>query len=248
MKHIFTGALLLFLVFSLQAQDGIYGSFTVGQKIVNLAPLNDRLQAATPGGMGLDVEFVNNYWIFGGEGHIILGKHFVIGGKGFAMWNEEEVPDSVPKQTIKIVGGMGIGTLGYAFLAGADKQIRLIPQVGIGAASFLLQHKYDLEGSQGDFNNAFYDDKRTALTKVGLAIDLALAFDWYIKLIELVKIIPGLGFGPLIHAEAGYTIIPGNLEWMRDFDDSYVEWEPDIKFDGFYFNVGIGIGLSSSRQ
>lgn len=162
------------------------------------------------------------------------------------MWNEEEVPDSVPKQTIKIVGGMGLGTLGYAFLAGSDKQIRLIPQVGIGAASFLLQNKVD--DPDASFNDAFLDDKRSVLTKVGLAIDLALAFDCYIRLIELVKIIPGLGFGPLIHAEAGYTIIPGNLEWMRDFDDPYAEWEPDIKFDGFYFNVGIGIGLSSSRQ
>lgn len=243
MKHIFIGVLLLSLAFSLQAQDGIYGSFTVGQKIVNLDPLNERLEGL---GYGKDL-FINNYWILGGEGHIILGKHFVIGGKGFAMWNEEEVPDSVPKQTIKIVGGMGLGTLGYAFLAGADKQIRLIPQVGIGAASFLLQKKLEFPDDD-DFNDAFIDDKRSVLTKVGLAIDVALAFDWYIKVIELVKIIPGLGFGPLIHAEAGYTIIPGNLEWMRDFNDSYTDWEPDVKFDGFYFNVGLGIGLSSSKQ
>ena len=241
MKHIVIGALLFALAYSLQAQDGIYGSFTVGQKIVNLDPLNERLQ--DPNGLNVDVEFVNNYWILGGEGHIILGKHFVIGGKGVAMWNEEEVPDT--NQTIKIVGGMGIGSLGYAFLAGSEKQIRLIPQVGLGVSSFLLQNKLDFDA---DFNNALEDDKRSALTKVGLALDVALAFDWYIKLIELVKIIPGLGFGPLIHAEAGYTIIPGNTEWVRDYNDAGYGQEPDLSFNGFYFNVGLGIGLSSSRQ
>ena len=247
MKHIVIGALMLSLVFSLQAQDGIYGSFTLGQKIVNLDPLNDRMQAATPDGLGLDVEFVNNYWILGGEGHIILGKHFVIGGKGVAMWNEEEVPDSTPKQTIKIVGGMGIGSLGYAFLAGSEKQIRLIPQVGLGVSSFLLQNKREFQDDD-DFNSTFGEDKRSVLTKVGLALDVALAFDWYIKVIELVKIIPGLGFGPLVHAEAGYTIVPGNTEWVRDFNDAGNDQEPDLSFNGFYFNVGLGIGLSSSRQ
>jgi len=230
----------------LQAQDGIYGSFTLGQKIVNLDPLNDRLQ--DPNGLNVDVEFVNNYWILGGEGHIILGKHFVIGGKGVAMWNEEEVPDSDPVQTVKIVGGMGIGSLGYAFLAGSDKQVRLIPQVGLGVSSFLLQNKFEFQGNEDNFNNAFTDDQRSVLTKVGLAIDVALAFDWYIKVIELVKIIPGLGFGPLVHAEAGYTIVPGNTEWVRDFNDAGNDQEPDLSFNGFYFNVGLGIGLSSSRQ
>lgn len=247
MRYMVIGMVLFSLVFSLQAQDGIYGSFTLGQKIVNLDPLNERLQTPIAnGGLGIDVEFVNNYWILGGEGHIILGKHFVIGGKGVAMWNEEEVPDT--NQTIKIVGGMGLGFLGYAFLAGTEKQIRLIPEVGVGMSSFLLQNKSEFQGGEDDFDKAFLDDKRSVLTKVGLALDVALAFDWYIKVIELVKIIPGLGFGPLIHAEAGYTIVPGNTEWVRDVNDAGNDQEPDLSFNGFYFNVGVGIGLSSSRQ
>ena len=124
----------------------------------------------------------------------------------------------------------------------------MIPQVGLGVSSFLLQNKSEFQSSEDDFNNAFGDDKRSVLTKVGLAIDVALAFDWYIKVIELVKIIPGLGFGPLIHAEAGYTIVPGNTEWIRDFNDAGNDQEPDLSFNGFYFNVGVGIGLSSSKQ
>ncbi len=247
MKRMLAILLMLTLAVSLHAQDGIYGSFTLGQKIVDLSPLNDRLQASAPGGLGLDVEFHNNYWLLGGEGHIILAKHFVIGGKGMAMWNEEK-PKGTSDQTIKIVGGLGVGSVGYAFLAGEDKQVRLIPQVGVGVSSFLIQNKFNFQGDQSQFNNAFVDDRRSALTKAGLAIDFCLMFDWYISVIELLKIIPGLNFGPLIHADAGYTIVPGNTEWVRDFNDPGNDLKPDLSFAGFYFNVGIGIGLSSSRQ
>lgn len=248
MKRLMVVAVVLGVFFAVQAQDGIYGSFTLGQKIVDLDPLNKRLQApVSDNGLGLNVEFHNNYWILGGEGHIILARHFVIGGKGLTMWNEE-TPSNAASQTIKIVGGMGIASLGYAFLAGADKQVRLIPQVGAGVSTFLIQNKSEYQGGQSDFHNAFADDQRSALTKVGLALDFALAFDWYISVIELLKIIPGLNFGPLIHAEAGYTIVPKNSEWVRDFNDAASDQEPELAFDGFYFSVGLGIGLSSSRQ
>lgn len=86
------------------------------------------------------------------------------------------------------------------------------------------------------------------MTKVGLAIDGCLALDWYFELIKLVKIIPGLGFGPLVHAEVGYTFVPGNLKWARDLNDQFEDFHPDIKFDGFYFNVGVGIGLSTPKN
>ena len=75
MKHLVPVVLLLAVVFSLQAQDGIYGSFTLGQKIINMDALNDKIHELDPDFSGID--FVNNYWLIGGEGHIILAKHFV---------------------------------------------------------------------------------------------------------------------------------------------------------------------------
>lgn len=243
MKHLVPVVLLLAVVFSLQAQDGIYGSFTLGQKIVNMDALNDKIHELNPNFDGID--FVNNYWLIGGEGHIILAKHFVVGGKGVVMWNEKSTTQAIPKETMKIVGGMGVGTLGYAFLGGDEKQIRIIPQVGLGASSFLFQQSEEFDG---EFDDVFADDHRDVLTRMGFALDLCLSGDWYIKLIELVKIIPGLGFGPLIHADVGYTIIAANSEWVRDFNDSGFGNEPDLSFGGFYFNLGLGIGLSSSRD
>lgn len=140
---------------------------------------------------------------------------------------------------------MGVGFLGYAFLAGNEKQVRLIPNIGFGASTFLLQSldEYDTD----IFKDVLADDHRSVMTRLGLAIDLNLIFDWYIKVIELVKIIPGLGFGPIIHADVGYSLIPMNSEWVRDFDDAGFGNDPDLSFGGFYFNVGLGIGLSSTR-
>ncbi len=239
MKRLLAAVLLVTVFFSVHAQDGIYGSFTIGQKIINMDELNKLMDK-----LGYDVEFVNNYWLLGGEGHFILAKHFVIGGKGLVMWNEEEVKDT--NITVKIVGGMGVAYLGYAFLAGSEKQIRLIPNVGIGASTFLLQN-LETEYDTDEFTQVITDDHRSVMTRLGLAVDLNLTFDWYIKVIELVKIIPGLGFGPVIHADVGYTLIPTNSEWVRDVNDAGFGNEPDLSFGGFYFNLGVGLGLSSSR-
>ncbi len=240
MKRLLTVVLLFTVFFSAPAQDGIYGSFTLGQKIVNMDNLNKLMDD-----VGYNIEFVSNYWLLGGQGHFILAKHFVVGGKGLVMWNEEEVAAAVPKRTVKIVGGMGVGYLGYAFLAGDEKQVRLIPNVGLGASSFLLQNKEEYDG---EVINDIENDYRSVFTRMGFAVDLNLTFDWYIKVIELVKIIPGLGFGPLIHADIGYTLIPVNSEWVRDVNDAGLGNEPDLSFGGFYFNVGVGIGLSTSKN
>jgi hypothetical protein len=61
-------------------------------------------------------------------------------------------------------------------------------------------------------------------------------------------IVPGLDVGLMLHAEAGYSLLPGSLKWRRDIDlngKDQVEGGPDMKFNGFYFNVGLGLGLSA---
>jgi len=247
MRRCIAGLILAALVLGVQAQDGIYGSFNVGMKNTDMKPLNDKLRAMyADSGYQFD-DFINNYFTIGGEGHIILARHFVLGGKGFALGMERELSGTNPVRTIKVVGGLGVATLGYAFLAGKEKQIRLIPQVGVGMSTFLLQNKIAFTGGEDIFDSAFVDDKRSVLTRFSLATDVGLVLDWYIKLIELVKIIPGLGFGPLIHADIGYTFIPLNSEWIRDFNDAGSDHDPDLNLKGFYVNVGLGLGLSSSK-
>jgi hypothetical protein len=89
------------------------------------------------------------------------------------------------------------------------------------------------------------NDGMTAIQKVGLILDASLCVDWYLKFIHLLSIIPGLETGPMLHLEAGYTITPADLKWMRDVDQ--LTYNPAMKFNGFYVNVGVGLGLSSDK-
>lgn len=236
-----------------RAQDGIYGSFLVGHKFINVSELNESMNQAL-GTHANPVQFPSNYWTVGGEGHIIVAKHFMIGGKGMATFNEKQLPPDTdvnpprPRRA-KITAGMGIGNIGYAFV-GAGDRLRLYPQVGAGLTTFLFQIKSDLEQDPPpEFSQILVqgDDRMIVLQKVGFALDLCLGFDWFVNLIELKALIPGLTFGPMFHAEAGYTIVPGDLKWMRDVDQLAAHY-PSMKFQGFYFNVGVGFGLTSSED
>ncbi len=243
-------SVILLISFTIAAQDGIYGSFMVGFKNIDMAPLDENLNNSN---LYKDkIEFGNQYLTIGGEGHIILAKHLVIGGKAIGTFRNIEADfradttgptDSLVKNDVKITTGMAVGTLGFAFLAGDEKQLRIIPHVGIGASSFLLQRKDRLEDEE-DFNDLHLDDQMTTIQKAQIAIDLAASFDWFIELIEFKRIIPGLGFGPLIHIEVGYTLTPGDTQWLRDIDKA-TEYNPNLSFQGFYATAGIGIGLSA---
>ncbi|MBN1129005.1 MAG: hypothetical protein JXA71_08465 [Chitinispirillaceae bacterium] len=231
----------LFAVSAGFTQDGIYGSFIVGQKFVKLQPLNDSLK---PYG----VEFPSHCWTLGGEGHVIVAKRFVLGGKGFAFFSEKE-DATEPNRLMKISGGLGIGSVGYALLCDYETGIKVYPQLGLGLAPFLFQTKRQLNDTNNSFSHIIStgNDNMTVLEKIGLALDVCVAMDWYMKFIHLLAIIPGLETGPILHAEAGYTFCPGNLRWMRDIDQ-LSDFHPDMKFDGFYFNIGIGLGITSTAD
>ena len=218
-------------------QDGFYGSVTVGQKTLKLECLNDSLK---PYG----VSFGDKEWTVGGAGYVIVANRFLIGGKGFGFSNEKKALDG---RFMRISGGMGLATFGFLLLNDRDINVRLYPQVGAGFAPFSFQAKKSL-GDVG-FNNILKsgDDGLVLLNKVGAAIDGSISLDWYIKFIHFMWLFPGLEVGPLLHAECGYTYVPGNTRWLRDVDAT-TSFQPDFKFDGFYYHVGLGFGISSGKK
>jgi hypothetical protein len=231
------------------AQDGLYGSFTLGKKFIDMQPLNDALNSAN-----VPVAFASDQWILGGEGHMIVAKHFLAGGKGFVTLNNPQKftdADGVNGE-MKMTGILAMATLGYSFNAGRNNALRLYPLVGGGVTTVILQNKaYLHQPSTADTSFADVisnrEDYMSVIQKVGAAIDLGLGFDYFLEFIELKALIPGLVFGPMFHIDAAYTFTPGNLRWMRDVDN-LADFHPDITFKGFYFNAGIGIGLSSTRD
>ena len=256
LMFLFAGAVSL-----ASAQDGLYGSFLVGQKFIDFNEMNAQIASKLTDYQIPPELFPSNHWTFGGEGHLILAKRLVLGGKAFGiMYEKTLVPvSSTPEfeRRIRMTGAMGVGTVGFNLLGENRFGMHLYPQLGLGASSFVYQSKRKhLDEAENEANKQFdvvlveTQDYMETLAKFGLIVDLAAGFDWYKPFKQFFTIVPGLDFGLLFHAEVGYLLLPGgaNLKWRRDFDlkgKDQVEGGPDLKFDGFYFNIGFGIGLTA---
>lgn len=246
MRFIVSLFAVLLTLSGLYAQDGLYGTFLVGQKIVDFGPFNELLK------QNFDLEenlFPNSNWTIGGEGHVVINRMFVVGGKAFGISHERVIDHDVQRR-VRMTSGMGVGFLGLNIIPENFAGIRLYPNVGAGISSFIIQSKRSLPEERRDFDLVLrtLEDEIVTLGKLGLIIDAGVGFDWYRPFKRFFTFVPGLDLGILVHAQAGYSFLPGDLEWRRDFDmagQDQVEGGPDLKFDGFYFNLGLGIGLSN---
>jgi hypothetical protein len=242
-KVLCSGLVVLALAGSALAQDGIYGSFIGGQKYVNMDPLNQILVADSV--ITQDQAMPNTHWTFGGEGHVIGAKRWVLGGKGYVFFHNRTFDSSGTRPVtsyLNVLGGVGMGSIGFCIFHSTEHGIRLYPQVGLGVSSFILQYKDKLAAGQDSFPSILADDHMQVTQKIGLITDACVSFDWYFKFMRMF----GLGFGPMLHAEVGTTWDPIKLEWMRDID--VVTGGPNLRFFNPYINIGIGIGVNIQEK
>lgn len=239
------------------AQDGIYGTFLVGQKFINLEPLNDILKEKW-GYNG--AEFSNNRWTFGGEGHLVLGQRLVIGGRAFGIFdyrkfstdNPSAHPETEDIKDLKLTAGMGIANIGFNLFRENRFGIKAYPMVGAGVQSFIFQAISEIDPANREFDYVLEhnNDNMITMGKVGFVTDVALGIDWYKPFKNFLTFFPGLDFGLMLHFEIGYSFLPLKLNWRRDVDPGgygQVEGGPDLQFSGLYMNLGVGIGLSSKK-
>ncbi len=257
MRILLSMLLLCSLAGQVRSQDGIYGSFLVGQKFINLEPLNDILK--TNWGYN-GAEFVNNRWTFGGEGHLVLGQRLVIGGRAFGIFDYRKFSTADPAahsetenlKDLKLTAGMGIANIGFNLFKENRFGIKAYPMVGAGVQSFIFQaiSEIDPEDRQFDYVMENNSDYMVTMGKVGFVTDAALGIDWYKPFKHFFTLFPGLDFGLMMHFEVGYSFLPVKLNWRRDVDPGgvgQVEGGPDLQFSGLYLNLGVGLGLSSKK-
>lgn len=246
------------------AQDGIYGSFLVGYKYLNLDALNNRLNQMDE--IRMVEPFNSGSFIMGGEGHLILAKRLVLGFNGFGRMNGRMLADSVmvampsgntaiAAQKMQFNGAVLMGVAGLNLLKDNRFGWHLYPRVGVGVSGFTLQRKvifpveyYTTENTPGDSLGAFEhiltgDDGISSLSKFGLAFDPGISFDWYKPFKNFFTLIPGLDIGLMMHFDIGWIIMPLRTNWFREVN-SIEEYEPDVKYDGLHMHFGVGIGLS----
>lgn len=245
---VFTMVLLLCGIAA--AQNGLYGTFILGQKFIKMDAMDAALagNAATQG-----VDVPNNFFTIGGEGHMIVAKHLAIGGKGSAFGYEKKLDADAtyPRRAVRVSGGIGLGTLGFALpIHGNSLALNIIPQLGLGLAPLVFQYS-DLEVADTATTFDQYltrgNDGKVDLVKVGPVVDVCLGGDLYLKVIRMLSIIPGLETGLLIHAEVGWAQVLGNTKWVRDLEE-LDSFEPDVDMTGTYVNVGIGLALTTKDE
>jgi hypothetical protein len=268
MKKLLSGLVVisLGLAGAVPAQDGIYGSFLVGQKFVNnMQEFNTTVSAnlgthpVTGVPYALQREFVPNFWTFGGTGYLQFARHFMIGGKAWAFTSGEILVtgtdvagDAIPTRKLSLSGGIGMGTLGFNILPPNKFGLHLYPQLGLGIAPFVFHSKNVYEENMGGDTASFEyitrtgSDGQATISKGGFVIDGCAGFDWH-PFKVIFPLFPSVAIRPLVHVEVGYSYIPGNISWLREVD-ALSSWKPDMKADGLYVTAGVGLGLTTNSE
>jgi hypothetical protein len=249
MRFLITVAFMLIAASGVTAQDGIYCSISGGQMVLDVEGINKTLgpyELSNP----LMTKFTPAILNFSGEIHFIMGKRFVLGGKGFLFSQEQHAPQGLNRE-MKILGNMMVGNLGYTILDGKDNGFRLFPQIGVGVAKTVFQVKDTFSVNNDDALNTllfgFVSDNLAEINKKGLVVDACVAMDWDWSFFPSMKCMSGIGCMPLLHAEFGFTFVPKKLAWMRDSNE-LTATEPEINLGGFYYGFGIGFGFTGAKE
>lgn len=197
------------------------GFFAIGTNVISIDALNDRLAA-----FGYPT-YGSAFLSLGGGGYGVVGGRVLLGGEGYGLIRPSQ---SVRGRDVSVGGGYGLATLGY--LAWSDTQLRVYPQVGIGAGGFTV----DI-GSAGDAND--FDDvlnrpnRRAELTQGSLLVSLGMGATY-----EFSRADESGGFR--IGLQVGYLLALYDSEWQ--LDDASLDDGPDAGFDGPFIRLLIGGG------
>lgn len=204
-----------------ERHKGGAGYFAIGTNVIGIDALNDRLDA-----FGYPT-FGSAFLSLGGGGYGIVGGRVLLGGEGHGLIRPSQ---SVGGRDVSIGGGYGLATLGY--LAVAQSNWRVYPQVGLGAGGFTV----DIEsaGTATELDEVLDDPNRRAeLTRGSLLVSLALNATYAFSSSEEEG-------GFRIGLQAGYLLAPYSSDWQLD-EDALADG-PDAGFDGPFIRLLIGGG------
>lgn len=202
--------------------EGGAGFFAIGTNVIGIDALNDRLES-----FGYPT-FGSAFLSLGGGGYGLVGGRFVLGGEGHGLIRPAQ---SVGGREVTAGGGYGLATLGY--LAVAQSNWRVYPQVGVGAGGLTLD--IGSTGAVTDFDDVLDDPNRRAeLTRGSLLVSLAvnLTYDAFSA--------PEDEGGFRVGLQAGYLLAPLSSDWQ--LDDATLDDGPDAGFGGPFVRLLIGGG------
>jgi hypothetical protein len=208
---------------SLRAQGG-YGGLLFGSEWVKVDALNAKMDAA-----GYQA-FSDAFPAFGGWGAFI-GKHVLIGGCGWGIWQTRQSPDA----TARLSAGLGFFDLGYVVRSG--KMARLTALTGIGGGGFEME--ITPAQMERDFEQILQNPRvLTRISSGQLVVKLGFQLDHTVWMEKGAS----QGAAVLLGIRAEYLFPLGDMEWETDGTQLYRMPELDLKGPHVKLIVGFGGG------
>lgn len=232
MKAICTGVLVSIAVCLLSgavaAQDrseqGGMGYSSFGQSYIGIDDLNAALKAKGYSAIP------DKFFSVGGGGHSIVDGRWIFGGEGHALIGDAVVTGDV-KSSLLI--SYGFFDFGYLLFSKAD--FYAYPLIGIGGGGMTLNMHEDIAMISLDemLDNP---NRGVSMTSGGFLVNLAVGLDYLLKFGGGSTEKGGMLFG----IRAGYTFSPFSRGWT--VDDVDVTGAPKIGITGPYIRIMIGGG------
>lgn len=202
------------------------GYFAIGTYLIDLTPLNDRLDNA-----GYPT-FASEMISIGGGGYGVVNR-ILLGGEGHGLITADQ---GFNGRNVTVGGGYGLFTLGYLFRP--HSSVRVFPQLGFGGGG--LQLEIGSQGSADQFDDILDDPTRSAtIGKTSMLVSIGAGLEYEFSG-------PDEESGLRLGLRAGYLLSPLNSDWQ--LDEMTLSGGPDATMQGPFLRLTIGGGGNDSDE
>lgn len=216
------------------AKNGGSGYISLGYQVLEVDPVNQRLQQAPPEYTTLPDRFVS----FGGGGHVLLNS-WLIGGEGHGFSGSRSAPHSY---RVNVDGGYGFFNLGYRF--SRLGLIDIAPIVGVGGGSVEMTLSSSLNNPSFNEITAM-PERQSTLTSSSFLVKVSTELSHEIRRGSKTKESGSTDILTL-HLRAGYIFGPLSDKW--EMNGETVSDGPSSGLKGAFFRISVGFGGYEQRS
>jgi opacity protein-like surface antigen len=199
------------------------GSFQIGYLRLDLDDLDSALDGAALPSIGED------FLTMGGAGFASRGR-FLFGGEGHAVLGAGETTAGGGRQ-LNVSGGYGMFRVGYLVLTGDAFDVYPLFGLGGGAMSLKIAERF-----APTFDQVIADPETSSvLSNAQFVLDVGLGASYRITMSGRENRFGGI----LLGVHAGYSFAPAQSAWSLDGTND-VAGGPDLRIQGPYVRLSVG--------
>ncbi len=196
-------SVLFFAAGSAKAQGGGWGHFSVGSAYMNFSPLATTLQSSAS--LGQDFRIRNIGTAIGGGGGGLVGKHWILAGRGAAY---SFATKNTGGNEVETGSGFGMFNPGYVVYAKEGWLVYPFGGIGGGGSSMTIKNTSSKPFTVG--SRLIQPGEELKVGTGGVAMEAALSIN---------RFFPADNAGVKLGLEFGYIGLPFSSDWDSDQKD-----------------------------